>query len=164
MLPPSPPAFIFTHMQGCLKHLERLEVNVEGLATEEATAEEIADVELLEDDPMSRQKRLSLVMLLQHSGARFKLVVNHKFKALAVVRLLQLEIVSVVQHGKCKECGVAITNTPYMLTNKMANLAMVLLLGTMQSTCPADCYVCKGLWPIHGDFPLSHKNPLPSHA
>ncbi|EFJ14231.1 hypothetical protein SELMODRAFT_156743 [Selaginella moellendorffii] len=105
-------------------------------------------------------------MLRQHSGQIQALVVNHKFEASAAVidALPRLEIVSSFSVGldkidlkKCKERGVAVTNTPDVLTDETADLAMALLLGTMRRICPADRYVREGLWPVHGDFPLSHK-------
>jgi lactate dehydrogenase-like 2-hydroxyacid dehydrogenase len=57
----------------------------------------------------------------------------------------------------CKEKGIVVTNTPEVLTDDCADLALALLLATMRQICSADRYVRKGCWPKQGDYPLSYK-------
>jgi len=79
-------------------------------------------------------------------------------------KLPNLEIVSSFSVGLdkvdvsyCREKGIAVTNTPDVLTDDTADLAIALLLATMRQICSADRYVRKGCWPKQGDYPLSYK-------
>jgi lactate dehydrogenase-like 2-hydroxyacid dehydrogenase len=56
------------------------------------------------------------------------------------------------------------TNTPDVLTDDCADLAIALLLATMRQICSADRYVRKGCWPKQGDYPLSYKVKMTSHT
>jgi lactate dehydrogenase-like 2-hydroxyacid dehydrogenase len=58
---------------------------------------------------------------------------------------------------KCKERGIAVTNTPDVLTDDCADLAIALLLSSMRQVCAADRYVRKGCWPKLGQYPLTYK-------
>ncbi|KAJ7533001.1 hypothetical protein O6H91_13G029200 [Diphasiastrum complanatum] len=78
--------------------------------------------------------------------------------------LPNLEIVSMHSVGidkvdlvKCGERGIVVTNTPDVLTDETADFALALVLATMRRVCAADRYVREGLWPLKGDYPLSHK-------
>eukprot|EP00246_Nothoceros_aenigmaticus_P001094 TRINITY_DN11436_c0_g1_i1.p2 TRINITY_DN11436_c0_g1~~TRINITY_DN11436_c0_g1_i1.p2 ORF type:complete len:356 (+),score=40.84 TRINITY_DN11436_c0_g1_i1:104-1069(+) len=55
----------------------------------------------------------------------------------------------------CRERGVAVSYTPDVLTDDCADMAVALLLATVRRVCAMDRYVRKGLWPVHGDFPLT---------
>lgn len=57
----------------------------------------------------------------------------------------------------CKQKGIVVTNTPEVLTEDCADLAIALLLATMRQICSADRYVRKGCWPKQGTYPLSYK-------
>jgi lactate dehydrogenase-like 2-hydroxyacid dehydrogenase len=46
---------------------------------------------------------------------------------------------------KCKERGIAVTNTPDVGTDDCADMAIGLLLATMRHICAADRFVRKGL-------------------
>ncbi|KAH8949464.1 hypothetical protein BDL97_10G033200 [Sphagnum fallax] len=79
-------------------------------------------------------------------------------------KLPKLEIVSAFSVGvdkvdlrKCKERGIAVTNTPDVLTDDCADLAIALLLSSMRQVCAADRYVRKGCWPKLGQYPLTYK-------
>ncbi|KAG0578197.1 hypothetical protein M758_4G004500 [Ceratodon purpureus] len=79
-------------------------------------------------------------------------------------KLPKVEIVSSFSVGLdkvdieyCKERGIVATNTPDVLTDDCADLAIALLLATMRQICSADRYVRKGCWPKQGDYPLSYK-------
>ena len=50
--------------------------------------------------------------------------------------------------------GIVVTNTPGVLDDEVADLAMGLLLATLRRLPQADRYVRDGLWPT-GSFPLS---------
>jgi hypothetical protein len=58
---------------------------------------------------------------------------------------------------KCKECGIAVTNTPDVLTDDTADLAIALLLASMRHVCAADRFVRKGCWPKLREYPLTYK-------
>ncbi|KAJ9537605.1 hypothetical protein OSB04_030338 [Centaurea solstitialis] len=56
----------------------------------------------------------------------------------------------------CKEKGVRVTNTPDVLTDDVADLAIGLMLATLRKICECDRYVRGGLWK-RGDFKLTTK-------
>ncbi|XP_049397159.1 uncharacterized protein LOC125861264 [Solanum stenotomum] len=77
--------------------------------------------------------------------------------------LPQLEIVASFSVGldkidlnKCKEKGIRVTNTPDVLTEDVADLAIGLMLAVLRRICESDRYVKKGLWKA-GDFELTSK-------
>lgn len=68
--------------------------------------------------------------------------------------LPNLEIVSTFSVGldkvdlvKCKEKKIAVTNTPDVLTEDVADLSIGLMLCTLRQICAADRYVRRGMWP-----------------
>uniref|UniRef100_A0A0D6QTY6 Glyoxylate reductase n=1 Tax=Araucaria cunninghamii TaxID=56994 RepID=A0A0D6QTY6_ARACU len=68
--------------------------------------------------------------------------------------LPKLEIVSTFSVGldkvdlvKCKEGGIAVTNTPDVLTDDVADLALGLMLSALRQISAADRYVRQGMWP-----------------
>ncbi|CAM6013630.1 unnamed protein product [Sphagnum balticum] len=85
--------------------------------------------------------------------------------AALIDKLPKLEIVSKTGVGvdrvdlhKCKERGIAVTNTPDVGTDDCADMAIGLLLATMRHICAADRFVRKGLWPELGNYPtFTHK-------
>ncbi|KAI3716325.1 hypothetical protein L6452_23585 [Arctium lappa] len=56
----------------------------------------------------------------------------------------------------CKEKGIRVTNTPDVLTEDVADLAIGLMLSTLRRICECDRYVRGGLWK-RGDFKLTTK-------
>ncbi|KAL8043249.1 hypothetical protein ABFX02_09G107300 [Erythranthe guttata] len=77
--------------------------------------------------------------------------------------LPKLEIVSSFSVGldkidliKCKEKGIRVTNTPDVLTDDVADLAIGLMLAVLRRICECDKYVRKGVWKF-GDFKLTSK-------
>ncbi|KAK1414267.1 hypothetical protein QVD17_30011 [Tagetes erecta] len=56
----------------------------------------------------------------------------------------------------CKEKGIRVTNTPDVLTEDVADLAIGLMLTTLRGICECDRYVRSGLWK-KGDFKLTTK-------
>uniref|UniRef100_A0A7N0VHK4 D-isomer specific 2-hydroxyacid dehydrogenase catalytic domain-containing protein n=1 Tax=Kalanchoe fedtschenkoi TaxID=63787 RepID=A0A7N0VHK4_KALFE len=77
--------------------------------------------------------------------------------------LPKLEIVSSfsvgldkVDLGKCREKGIRVTNTPDVLTDDVADLAIGLMLATLRGLCECDRYVRSGGWK-KGDFKLTTK-------
>ncbi|KAK4482036.1 hypothetical protein RD792_012958 [Penstemon davidsonii] len=75
--------------------------------------------------------------------------------------LPKLEIVSSFSVGldkidliKCKEKGIRVTNTPDVLTDDVADLAIGLMLSVLRRICVCDKYVRKGAWKF-GDFKLT---------
>lgn len=77
--------------------------------------------------------------------------------------LPRLEIVSSYSVGldkidlvKCKERGVRVTNTPDVLTDDVADLAIGLILATLRRICVCDGFVRNGFWK-NGDFDLTTK-------
>lgn len=77
--------------------------------------------------------------------------------------LPHLEIVSSFSVGldkidlaKCKEKGIRVTNTPDVLTEDVADLAIGLMIATLRRLCECDRYVRSGNWK-KGDFKLTTK-------
>ncbi|KAK4754307.1 hypothetical protein SAY87_002411 [Trapa incisa] len=77
--------------------------------------------------------------------------------------LPKLEIVSSFSVGldkvdlaKCKEKGVRVTNTPDVLTDDVADLAIGLCLAVLRRICECDRYVRSGKWK-KGDYKLTSK-------
>jgi lactate dehydrogenase-like 2-hydroxyacid dehydrogenase len=67
--------------------------------------------------------------------------------------LPHLEIVSSFSVGldkidlaKCKEKGIRVTNTPDVLTEDVADLAIGLMIATLRRLCECDRYVRSGNW------------------
>ncbi|GAB4842235.1 Glyoxylate/hydroxypyruvate/pyruvate reductase 2kgr [Ancistrocladus abbreviatus] len=58
--------------------------------------------------------------------------------------------------GKCKEKGIRVTNTPDVLTDDVADLAIGLMLATLRRIPECDRYVRSGSWK-KGDFKLTTK-------
>ncbi|GJS13231.1 hydroxyphenylpyruvate reductase-like protein [Tanacetum coccineum] len=54
----------------------------------------------------------------------------------------------------CREKGIKVTNTPDVLTDDVANVAIRLILATLRRICECDQYVRGGLWK-KGDFKLT---------
>ncbi|AEE36316.1 Glyoxylate/hydroxypyruvate reductase A HPR2 [Arabidopsis thaliana] len=48
--------------------------------------------------------------------------------------------------GKCKEKGIRVTNTPDVLTEDVADLAIGLILALLRRLCECDRYVRSGKW------------------
>ncbi|KAK1312650.1 Hydroxyphenylpyruvate reductase [Acorus calamus] len=76
--------------------------------------------------------------------------------------LPRLEIVSSFSVGldkvdlkKCRERGVRVTNTPDVLTEDVADIAIGLALAVMRRIPQADGYVRAGNWKARGDFRLT---------
>ncbi|KAL6144685.1 hypothetical protein ACLB2K_055376 [Fragaria x ananassa] len=77
--------------------------------------------------------------------------------------LPKLEIISSFSVGmdkvdlkKCKEKGVRVTNTPDVLTDDVADIAIGLALAVMRRLCESDRYVRSGMWK-KGDYKLTTK-------
>lgn len=77
--------------------------------------------------------------------------------------LPKLEIVSTYSVGldkvdlaKCKERNIAVTNTPDVLTEDVADLAIGLALATLRQICASDRYVRQGSW-SKGEYKLTTK-------
>ncbi|CAA0839066.1 Glyoxylate/hydroxypyruvate reductase A HPR2 [Striga hermonthica] len=77
--------------------------------------------------------------------------------------LPKLEIVSSFSVGldkidlaKCREKGIRVTNTPDVLTDDVADLAIGLMLAVLRRICECDRYVRRGAWK-NGDFKLTSK-------
>ncbi|CAA3015199.1 hydroxyphenylpyruvate reductase [Olea europaea subsp. europaea] len=104
-------------------------------------------------------------LLKQHSESIRAVVGNATAGADAemIEALPKLEIISSFSVGldkidliKCKEKGIRVTNTPDVLTEDVADLAIGLMLSVCRRICECDKYVRKGLWKL-GDFKLTTK-------
>ncbi|CAN0878217.1 Hydroxyphenylpyruvate reductase [Linum grandiflorum] len=58
--------------------------------------------------------------------------------------------------GKCREKGIRVTNTPDVLTDDVADLAIGLILSVLRNLAACDRYVRSGLW-VKGEFKLGTK-------
>lgn len=84
--------------------------------------------------------------------------------AALIDRLPNLEIIAsasvgydgiAVSHAQSK--GIPVTNTPDVLNNDVADLAVALMIVTARKLVPADRYVREGRWPMEGEYPLAHR-------
>ncbi|GLU22221.1 hypothetical protein SLE2022_383110 [Rubroshorea leprosula] len=100
-----------------------------------------------------------------HKNSIRAIVGNSKAGADAqlIEALPKLEIVSSFSVGldkidlaKCKEKGIRVTNTPDVLTDDVADLAIGLMLAVLRKLCESDRYVRGGKWK-KGDFRLTSK-------
>ncbi|KAJ6797121.1 glyoxylate reductase [Iris pallida] len=62
-----------------------------------------------------------------------------------------------VDLAKCREKGIRVANTPDVLTEDVADLAIGLAVSTMRRICESDRYVRAGKWESHGDYKLTTK-------
>lgn len=58
--------------------------------------------------------------------------------------------------GRCGEKGIRVTNTPDVLTDDVADIAIALMLGVLRKVCGCDAFVRSGKWKS-GDFGLTAK-------
>ncbi|MQM16515.1 hypothetical protein Taro_049469 [Colocasia esculenta] len=79
--------------------------------------------------------------------------------------LPRLEIVSSFSVGldkvdlaRCREKGIRVTNTPDVLTDDVADLAVGLAIAVLRRICAADGYVRSGAWKRDGDYRLTSQN------
>ncbi|CAI9114140.1 OLC1v1014793C1 [Oldenlandia corymbosa var. corymbosa] len=103
---------------------------------------------------------------IKENSNSIKAVVGNAFAgadADLIESLPKLEIVSSFSVGldkidlnKCREKGIRVTNTPDVLTEDVADLAIGLMLAVLRRLCECDRYVRKGLWK-NGDFKLTTK-------
>ncbi|KNA21504.1 hypothetical protein SOVF_042510 [Spinacia oleracea] len=101
--------------------------------------------------------------LSQHANS-IRAVVGNAFAgadAALIDSLPKLEIVSSfsvgldkIDLGKCKEREIKVTNTPDVLTDDVADLAIGLMLAVLRRIPQCDLYVRNGLWK-KGDFRLT---------
>ena len=103
--------------------------------------------------------------LKDHAIATRAVVVNSTDGANAelIQAFPKLEIVSCYGVGvdkidlnKCKEKGIRVTNTPEILTDEAADLAIGLILTLLRRLCECDRYVRNGKWK-QGGYKLTTK-------
>jgi lactate dehydrogenase-like 2-hydroxyacid dehydrogenase len=81
-----------------------------------------------------------------------------------IARLPALEIISVfgvgydgVDVAAARERGIAVTHTPNVLNDEVADLALGLMLAVARRIPQADRYIREGRWRSHGPAPLARK-------
>ncbi|KAL6137623.1 hypothetical protein ACLB2K_062913 [Fragaria x ananassa] len=121
------------------------------------------------------EKRFNLLKLwtaphktqfIKDHAASIRAVVGNAFAgadAELIDSLPKLEIVASYSVGidkvdlkYCKEKGVRVTNTPDVLSDDVADIAIGLTLAVMRRLCESDRYVRSGLWK-KGDYKLTTK-------
>ncbi|KAJ0962896.1 hypothetical protein J5N97_028018 [Dioscorea zingiberensis] len=114
---------------------------------------------LWETPPESRRD-----FLRAHAGSIRAVVGNAQVGADAetIDSLPKLEIVSCFSVGldkvdldKCRQRGIRVTNTPDVLTEDVADLAIGLAIAVMRRIPEADRYVRSGSWKSKGDYKLT---------
>ncbi|XP_047329597.1 glyoxylate/hydroxypyruvate/pyruvate reductase 2KGR-like [Impatiens glandulifera] len=104
--------------------------------------------------------------LSEHSATIRAVVGNASIGANAnlIDALPSLEIVSSFSVGldkvdlaKCKDKGIRVTNTPGVLTEDVADLAIGLMIALLRRLCESDRYVRGGLWKKKGNFKSTTK-------
>ncbi|XP_030526306.1 glyoxylate/hydroxypyruvate/pyruvate reductase 2KGR-like [Rhodamnia argentea] len=100
-----------------------------------------------------------------HSGSIRAVVGNTKLGADSALidALPRLEIVASysvgldkIDLGKYEEKGIRVTNTPEVLTDDVADIAIALMLGVLRKFCGCDAFVRGGKWK-GGDFGFTTK-------
>lgn len=88
--------------------------------------------------------------------------VRHGCKAVLIDRLPQLRVIcswgvgyETLDVAAARARGIAVSNTPEVLDDCVADLAWALLLAAARRTAVADRYVKTGQWRAIGEFPLS---------
>ncbi|CAL1378101.1 unnamed protein product [Linum trigynum] len=121
------------------------------------------------------EKRFKVLKLWEaQDGSRFLQDQNQIIRAVVsdggtglspelMAALPKLEIVSSfsvgmdkIDLGKCKEKGIRVSNTPDVLTDDVADLAIGLTLAVLRKLPASDRYVRSGMWK-KGDFKLGTK-------
>jgi len=76
----------------------------------------------------------------------------------------RIEIISVYGVGydgvdldACRQRNIRVTNTPDVLTNDVADLAVAMMLALSRGVIAADHWVRSGAWKEKGPFPLQHQ-------
>ncbi len=76
----------------------------------------------------------------------------------------RLEVISIYGVGydgvdleACRQRGIRVANTPDVLTNDVADLAVGMMLALGRGVVPADHWVRSGAWRDKGPFPLMHR-------
>src|SRR5689334_2113068 len=59
--------------------------------------------------------------------------------------------------GAAAERGIAVSNTPDVLTDCVADTAVGLVIDVMRQFSAADRYVRAGRWPVDGTYPLTRQ-------
>jgi lactate dehydrogenase-like 2-hydroxyacid dehydrogenase len=62
-----------------------------------------------------------------------------------------------VHLASCKARGIRVSNTPDVLTEDVADIAVAMLLALVRRTGPAEAWVRSGDWAAKGMFPLTRK-------
>jgi hypothetical protein len=65
------------------------------------------------------------------------------------------KLIDRVDLAKCRERGIRVTNTPDVLTDGVADLAVGLAIAVLRRIPQADRYVRTGQWKAKGDFSLT---------
>lgn len=102
------------------------------------------------------------VFLDAHKGVRFLATTGHtKLDGALMDRLPALEIISNFGVGvdpidldAARKRNIRVTNTPDVLNDAVAELALALMLATCRRVADADAYVRAGKWPGQ-DYPLT---------
>ncbi|XP_058105658.1 hydroxyphenylpyruvate reductase-like [Magnolia sinica] len=114
----------------------------------------------------------SIDFLKKNSQSIHAIVGNSNIAADADIidALPNLEIVSCCSVGldkvdlvKCREKGIRVTNTPDVLTDDVADIAIGLILATLRKICASDRFVREGKWKDKGNFELTTKVLNGSH-
>ncbi|GJN38201.1 hypothetical protein PR202_gb27221 [Eleusine coracana subsp. coracana] len=107
--------------------------------------------------------------LRAHAGSIRAVVgnANHGADAKLIDALPALEIVASFSVGidrvdlaKCRERGIRVTNTPDVLTDDVADLAVGLAIAVLRRIPQADRHVRAGQWKAKGDFTLTTRGVL----
>ncbi|XP_045830234.1 glyoxylate/hydroxypyruvate/pyruvate reductase 2KGR-like [Trifolium pratense] len=83
---------------------------------------------------------------------------SHLIDALPNLEIISSSSVGVdlIDINKCKEKGIRVTNTPDVLTDEVADLAIGLILTLLRKICESNRYVRSGNWKC-GDYKLTNK-------
>jgi lactate dehydrogenase-like 2-hydroxyacid dehydrogenase len=112
-------------------------------------AESRADLERLTPDVLAKTRGMAVTY---HMVSADKTALSH-FPKLEIVSSFGVGY-DHVDSGYAREHNIVITNTPDVLTEEVADVAMGLLISTLREFVKADRYLRSGLWQTQ-NYPLS---------
>ena len=97
--------------------------------------------------------RIEILVTTGGAGAQRALI--ERFPSLKLIACFGVGV-DAIDLAAARERGIAVTNTPDVLTEDVADLAIALILDAMRGITAGDRYVRAGRWP-KGSFPLQTK-------
>ena len=105
--------------------------------------------------PLDQHAEPRIEVLVTTGGAGAQRALIERFPSLKLIACFGVGV-DAIDLAAARERGIAVTNTPDVLTEDVADLAIALVLDAMRGISAGDRYVRAGRWP-KGSFPLQTK-------